>query len=53
MAGKLPNRNQERASGNAYDLKIREAALRVYQERYGDFGATFAKKCLLPHEYGR
>ena len=48
----LVNRNQGKASGNAYDSGIWEAGLRMYQERYGDFGPTFAKKCLLPHEYG-
>jgi len=52
MAGKLSNRNRGKASGNAYDPRIREA-LRVSQERYGDFGPTFARKCLLHHEYGR
>jgi hypothetical protein len=30
MAGKLLDRNQGKASGNAYDPGIREAALRVY-----------------------
>lgn len=42
----LLHRNQGKASGNAYDPGIREAALRVYQERYGDFGPTFAAEKL-------
>jgi transposase len=42
----LVHRNQGKASENAYDPGIREAALRVYQERYGDFGPTFAAEKL-------
>ena len=42
----LPHRSQGKASGEAYDSGIREAALRVYQERYGDFGPAFAAKKL-------
>jgi transposase len=53
----LVHRRQGKASGEAYDSGIREAALRVYQERYGDFGPTFAaeklKEChgiIIDHE---
>ncbi len=42
----LLHRSQGKASRKAYDPGIREAALRVYQERYGDFGPTFAAEKL-------
>ncbi len=42
----LLHRNQGKASGRAYDVGIRKAAVRLYQEYYGDFGPTFAAEML-------
>ncbi len=42
-------RNQEKASGRAYDVGIRKAAVCLYQECYGGFGPTFAAEMLNAH----